>query len=113
MQPQQQPNRLAAVILIGLALWMFRPWESMSIEPTPVKPDPAVRGEEAYWSRLAEFVERYPDRFADTDRVYKVAEELKAMGCVSSLDRVSSYAEKMQTIDSGNRTEVIRRLKGH
>jgi len=72
-----------------------------------------LSSEERVWDAFADFIESHPERFADTDRVYKIGEELKKLGRVSSTARLSEYAAKMQEIDSSNVEDVARTVRGN
>lgn len=75
-------------------------------------PDAPVAEEQQYWSALADFIQEHPERFEDTDRVYRIGQELQSLGKVSSVDRLSAYKAQMQTITEANRGQVISAVRG-
>lgn len=76
-----------------------------------LSPLPATN-EERYWSALADFIQDHPERFEDTDRVYRIGQELQELGKVSSVDRLSAYKAQMQAITDANRSQVVSSVRG-
>ncbi|WP_437187838.1 hypothetical protein SH668x_001249 [Planctomicrobium sp. SH668] len=106
---------LLALCLIGgcgtVAAVGITIYRQQSLGGTKVLPSPAVSGEERYWSALADFIEGHPERFADTDRVYKIGQEMKTIGVVHNVDRLDRFKSKMELITDANRAAVIEAIR--
>lgn len=82
---------------------------ALQLAPAPAAV-PAAAAESAYWSALADFLRNHPERFEDTDRVYKIAMELESLGCISSLERLARWKDRAEPITDLNRNDVLAAL---